>query len=230
MKKLYALALLLCLVAIGQAQSFTVTPALVVNTDVDPRNSVDVYIHFTNKTQMSMTLGWDQTANVYGSSWFMSVCDNGACFTLPHASETMLPIAPNDSAFLKVTCIPNNVNGTGTVSFHVFDVNQPTSEANVTFNFNAEATVAVTASQLSDRFTVTPTPARELLHLSALRGGLLDKGVVALYDLQGQKVLSQPVTAVQVTDLRVADLAAGIYLLRYDSKEGSMTKKVVVSH
>ena len=230
MKKLYTLALLLCLVAFGQAQTFTVTPALVVNTDLDPRNSVDVYIHFTNNTQTSMTLGWEQTANVYGSAWFLTVCDNGACFTLPHASETMLPFSPNDSAFLKVTCIPNNVNGTGTVSFRVWDVNQPTSEANVTFNFNAQSTVAVTASQLSDRFAVSPMPAREVLHLSALRGGLLDKGVVALYDLQGHQVLTQPVSAVQVADLHVADLAPGIYLLRYDSKEGSMTQKVVVAH
>jgi hypothetical protein len=229
MKKIYLLALLMGILAIGQAQTFTVTPSLVVNTDVDVNHAADVYIHFNNNMQMPIYLIWEQTADNYPSQWFMTVCDNASCFNLPHAVDSMAAVSVNDSGYLKVSCIPNGTVGTGVVSFRVYDMNSPTSSANVTFNFNATSTTAVSADQLASRFAVSPSPAADVLHLSA-RGGLLDKGTVALFDLSGQRVLSQDVSAVQNTDLSIAGLAPGIYMLRYESKAGTMNQKVVVAH
>jgi hypothetical protein len=229
MRKIYLLALLMGILAVGQAQSFIVTPSLVVDTDVDPRGTVDVYIHFTNTNQLPLTLQWEPTNSSYPSGWFMSLCDNEACYSLPHGSETMAAVTMGDSAFLKITCVPMEITGTGTLSYHVYDVNNVSDAADVTFNFNVQTATAITSSQMASQFSVSPSPASEVLHLTA-RNGMLDKGNVVLMNLQGQTVLAQNINAVQSADIRVADLAPGAYFLRYDSKTGSMTQKVVVAH
>jgi hypothetical protein len=229
MKKIYLLGLMMVMMVFAQAQTFTVTPSNTVDSNLDPRNSLDVYIHFTNTTQSGITFAWSQTNLTHPSAWFMTVCDNRACYTLPHLRDTMAYVAPGDSGFLKVSCIPNAVNGFGTVSFDVHDINFPNDVASVTFNFNAEGATAITNSQLNDRFTVSPSPANASLTLAA-RGGLLDKGAVSLFDLQGHLVATQAVNALQNTEIATAELAPGIYMLRYESKAGMMTKKVVIAH
>jgi hypothetical protein len=78
-------------------------------------------------------------------------------------------------------------------------------------------------------FSITPVPAHDVLHLSA-KNGLLDKGTVKLYDLSGALMLSQDVSAVQRTELDVQSLESGLYIVRYDSKSGSLAQKVVVAH
>jgi Secretion system C-terminal sorting domain len=228
MRKIYLLTLLMSFFALGQAQTFTVHPANTVNTNVDVNHSVDVYIHFANAFQSQQTLVWETTNLSVPNQWFMTVCDNGSCFTLPHLTDTMVPVLPGDTSFLKVTCVPNGQVATGVVSFRVYDLNSPTSSANVTFNFNSTNITAVSVAQLDQRYTVSPNPATEILHLSA-RGSLLDKGTVTLMDLQGHQVLTQDVNAVLNADLRVGDLAPGIYMLRYATKVGTVTKKVVIA-
>jgi hypothetical protein len=228
MKKIYLLAVLMGMLVIGQAQTFTVLPSNTVSTSVNPHGSVDSYIYFANAMQQNVTLIWEETNISHPSQWFLTVCDNFSCYTLPHAIDTMAACAIGDSAFLKVTCVPNEIPGNGTITYHVYDMNNPASSADVTFNFNVQGT-AISPSDLDDRFAVAPSPAAETIQLTA-RGGLLDKGSVTLYDLRGQAVLQQDIHAVQSADLQVASLAPGIYVLRYDSNAGTMTKKVVVSH
>lgn len=229
MRKIYLFTVLMGFFALCQAQTFHVTPANTVNTTVDINHSVEVYIHFTNNFQTGIDLVWETTNSVYPSNWFMSVCDNKSCYTLPHLRDSMATVSAQDSGFLKVQCVPNGTVGSGTLTFHVYDMNSPVSSANVTFNFEATEVVAVTNAQLEEQFTISPNPANDFVRLSA-RGSQLDKGKIALMDLRGQIVSTQEVNAVQSADVRVADLAPGIYMLRYESKNGTMTKKVVVAH
>jgi Secretion system C-terminal sorting domain len=231
MRKIYLLTLLVSLFALGKAQTFHVTPSNTVSSNVDINHSVDVYIHFTNNFQTPINLVWDVTSQSgsYPSQWFMTVCDNAACYTLPHPTDAMAPIAAQDSGFLKLTCVPNGFAGQGMVSFRVYDFNSPTSTANVTFNFNATEVVAVSPATLEDRFAVSPNPAHDFVRLSG-RGSLLDKGTVTILNMQGQQVMTQDIAAVQSADFSVASLAPGMYTLRYASKAGTMTSKVVVAH
>jgi Secretion system C-terminal sorting domain len=228
MKKIYILAVLMGLFALGQAQTFIVTPSTTVNAIVDDSGSRDSYIYFANNLQQPITLVWEELSAVYPPQWFMTVCDNASCFNIPHASSTMGSCGIGDSTFLKVTCVPNYVSGSGTISYRVYDMDSPTSQVEVTFNFNVQG-VSISDSQLDEQFAVSPNPATETIHLSA-RTGLLDKGNVTLCNLQGQIVLEQNINAVQNADLQVADLAPGIYILRYKTTEKSMTQKVVITH
>jgi hypothetical protein len=229
MSKLYFTAILLSLGIFASAQSFTVRPSTVKDTTVDARGSVDSYIYFDNAFQSPLTLTWEETNVSYPSGWLMTVCDNFLCYTIPHAFDTMSTVGSGEYGFLKITCTPLEVLGSGTVSYHVWDANNPLYTTNVTFNFNVTGGTSVTVTQPTELFTVTPVPAHDVLHLSA-RNGQLEKGTVKLFDLKGQLILDQTVNAVSSTDLDVHSLAPGMYMLRYESKAGVMNQKVVVTH
>jgi Secretion system C-terminal sorting domain len=231
MRKIYLLTLLVSLFALAKAQTFTVLPSSTSNTTVDVNGSREATIYFRNNFQTPIDLVWDVTsqAGSYPSAWFITVCDNQACFSLPHPTDSMAPVAALDSGFLKLACAPGGVAGQGFVSFNVYDFNSPTSSVNVTFNFTANEFVAVTPSSFEERFAVSPNPAQDYVRLSG-RGSLLDKGMVTLLDMQGRQVLTQEVAAVQSADFSVASLTPGMYVLRYSTKAGDMTRKVVVAH
>lgn len=212
---------------IGNAQSFTVTPGTTANTTVSVDSSVDVYINFNNVFQQPITLIWEETNRSYPSQWIMTICDNALCYSIPHLRDTMNPINVGAHGYLKVTCTPAGTPGTGVVAYHVWDMGNPLYQADVTYNFNG--LTAVTPSQPSDLYTVTPVPANNFVELAAKYGPLI-KGNARVYDLQGKLLIEQPVNAVQSTRVDVSGLLDGIYMLRYESKAGLLTKKIVVTH
>ncbi len=229
MKVVYFLTLMLALFVVGKAQTFTVYPSLVVNTTLDARNTANVYIHFPNSTAQPITLAWEVTNSNYPQGWLMQVCDNNLCYNLPHPLETMNPVVQGDSGFLKMICFPLEIAGTGTITFHVYDVNSPTSSVNVTYNFEATSTVGFTTGPTEENVNIFPNPAQDYLNIRSLNGQL-EKGSVKLYDLKGQLLLDQPVKAGQGNSIDVQTITPGMYLLRYESKSGILTKKVVISH
>ena len=229
MKKLVLFMLLLGLFSISDAQTFTVYPSNVVNTTLDARGSANVYIHFPNISSQPITFVWEVTNSSYPSQWLMQVCDNFLCYTLPHPIDTMTPVPPGDSGFLKMICIPMEVTGNSTISFHVYDMNNPSSEANVTYNFEVTSAVGISSMANEEEVSFSPSPANEEIVLNS-SNGYLERGRLKVYDLRGQLHLDCPVNSVQSMTLDVQPLLSGIYLLRYEYKSGSVTKKVVVSH
>lgn len=230
MKKIYFFAIMMAFAGILSAQSFTITPSPTVTETMDVRNSLDVYIHFTNNTQASQALKWKGEVTSLTQGWVVTICDNGSCFSVPHTNtETMIAVSAGDSSFLKGTFTPDNIPGSATISFLVWDAGDSVNTATeVTMIVNA-GTTSVSSTLLKDKYTVSPTPATDVLHLRA-KNGALDKGEVQLYNLKGQVVLRKNINAVQSADFNVNDLAPGIYMLRYATKAGTMTQKVVIAH
>lgn len=229
MRTVYILTLILGLFVISKAQTFSVYPADTVSTTLDSRATANVYIHFPNLTGQPITLAWEVTNSAYPSGWLMQVCDNNLCYNLPHPLETMNPVVQGDSGFLKMICFPLEIPGTGTITFHVYDVNSPTSSVNVTYNFNATSVVGVGATTIKENISFAPNPAQSHISLRA-RGGLLETGTVKLFDMTGALVLQQSINAVQATEVDIQAIRPGIYLLQYESKSGNMTKRIVIEN
>lgn len=230
MKKLYILAFLLVFAGVLSAQTFTITPSSTVTESLDPRHSLDVYIHFTNTTQSTQSLRWKGTDATISNGWIVTICDNGSCFSVPHSpTENMVGVVAGDSSFLKGTFTPDNNPGSANIAFWVWDANDSAATATEVRMIVNATTTAITSSELNDLYSVSPSPASDILHLRANTGSL-DKGEMKLYDLKGQVVLQKSISATSVTDFDVRNLAPGIYMMRYSTKAGVMTKKVVIAH
>jgi hypothetical protein len=226
MKKLFFLGLLIGLLVLGRAQTFTTLPSNTVSAVLDPTRAGEYHFYFENVASSSITLRWDQVTATFPNNWIVQLCDNGECHNVPHLGDTMVTFVQGDSSFLKLTVIANNTPGIGTFCYHVWDTVSGDA-SDICFNIDATGT-AVEPVMLRDRVLVTPTPATDVVRLVA-KTGLLERGVVKVYDLAGEVVLSQEVIATRRNELNIKGLEDGIYLLRYETKSGSLTQKVVVA-
>jgi hypothetical protein len=227
MKKFLLLLALVAIFSLGKAQTFNTIPGNSITHTMDPDRAEELYIHFENISGQSITLRWEEDTLSYPGGWLVQVCDNVGCFNLPHAEDTMNPVVPGDSGFLKLSVIPNGFPGTLTVCYNVTDLGSGFS-TQVCYAVDATGT-AVESPELKTRITTSPSPANDVLRLFA-RQGNLEKGWVQLYSLAGDVVLKQEVLPLQRVDLNVKELEAGIYLMRYTSKSGTLTQKVVITH
>ncbi len=227
--KNFLLLTFLCLFAASgaMAQAFTYAPNDSMQSSISPDAYADQVIYFFNPNLNALSLRYEATIQSFPSQWIVSLCSASSCNDLPDTVRTMAPILQRDTAFLHLTAIPQGVPGTMLVVVHVWDVAQPSNSLDVTFMVDA-TTNAIAAPALANRFSVSPTPANDVLVMRGIQGPL-EKGIVKLYDLQGRVALSQPIGTLQSASLNVQDLEPGIYLLRYETKSGTFTQKTVIS-
>ena len=212
------------------AQSFTVTPNDSLFESISPRGQANLTIYFPNTSGASQRLRWNVPSSSAPLGWTVQVCDNFSCHNAPHPEvDSMMAVAPLDSGFIKATFTPFEIPGSGWAKCVVWDVADSAGTA-VQLYFAVDAVpTAVNPLVLDDQYSLSPIPASDVLHLRA-KNGALDKGVVKLYDIKGQIVLQSSISTVQSADFDVSELSPGIYMMRYESKVGTMTKKVVVAH
>ncbi|TGE20472.1 T9SS type A sorting domain-containing protein [Hymenobacter aquaticus] len=89
----------------------------------------------------------------------------------------------------------------------------------------ASNVLAVSSQQLAATTQAWPVPAHGTLHLSL--DAAAQPRTVQLLDALGRAVLTQPVSSQQLA-LPLAGLPAGLYVLRVDYAEGTVTRRVVV--
>jgi Secretion system C-terminal sorting domain len=229
MKKLYAiLAFAMLLTATAFAQTFSTIPNDSVFSQIGIDRAADQFIYFVNTSNDPIYLKWQVTTQTFPSQWIVQICDNRVCRNMPFAGTTMAPVMPGDSGYLKLTTAPNNtVPGDLLVQVNVFDSLAPNIVVPTTFQVRVAPTATVD-KQLRAQLSISPNPTSDYIHLRA-RTGTLTKGHAKLYDLSGRIVLTQPIGSVQAAELDLRALETGIYMLRYETKLGTVTEKVMVA-
>lgn len=206
----------------GFAQSFTVSPNPLAQLQIAEGASGDASIYFQNQTSSDLTLVWALSANSLDSDWFITLCDNGFCFTGPHPGGTMMPVAPGNNAFLKFTCdIGIGEYGSGQLSYDVYVDGDPSTAVEVTFDVNG--VVSITPAFASG-VTVSPNPTTDILTLRA-NGSNLEDGQAQVFDLAGKLLREVSFAGVEAMDIDVQTLPQGAYLLRYTSEQGVVTRR-----
>lgn len=228
MKKVLLSILVLLLSLPATAQLMTVFPNDSMVDNIDVTRTADQVIYFKNTTSQSITVGWIPTEQTIPSGWIVSLCDDHACHDLPHFGDSTLTMAPGDTNFLHLVALPQGFTGSMVVKVHISNNDNPQEANDLTFIVNAEVN-AVGDPQLKDQITISPSPANDMLYLRARKGNL-EKGTLALYDLQGKVLLSKTIATGQASAIDVHSLEQGIYIVRYVCKSGQFTEKVMVTH
>ena len=104
----------------------------------------------------------------------------------------------------------------------IIGVSQATP-SNILFGINT-ATLSNTSFD-STEFSVYPNPANDRVTISSTKSAL-DK--VEMTDLNGRVVKNLTLGGVSNSEISITDLAAGIYLLKINSENGTITKKLIV--
>ena len=77
----------------------------------------------------------------------------------------------------------------------------------------------------SAAFTVFPNPIENVIYVSNDKN--FSFNAISLTDVNGRIVKAETFKNVTNAEMNVADLAAGIYLMKITSDEGSITKKII---
>ena len=95
----------------------------------------NVYV-LNELTTDSLHLGWKFIDNTCPPEWTFALCDFGFCYEDIPPSGVMQPIPAVADGFLKLTVWANEVDGSGSVTFWVYEVDDFQNYQRITFWFN----------------------------------------------------------------------------------------------
>jgi hypothetical protein len=220
-----ALALIMFANVSAQSATFTVTPSNVVTQNIEEDDYVDVTIDFNNTTSSNIVFKWTQGTNTLPTGWNITMCDYPSCFPYIPNSGTMDPIGPGNYGFIKLTVNPGPGNiGSGSVSFDVWDEANPSFRETITMNVNA--VVGIEDQLLEGSVSLYPNPTTDRLFLSH-EFGTLEAGMLTVLNVNGAEVIKTAVNPVATQEINIANLPAGMYMVRYQTEKASMTEKVL---
>jgi len=78
---------------------------------------------------------------------------------------------------------------------------------------------------ISDKLMVSPNPAKDVLNISSNENILFSN--IVINDLNGREIKSIPVNSLASTQIDIADLASGMYLVNITTNEGTAIKKII---
>ncbi|MGB0136858.1 MAG: T9SS type A sorting domain-containing protein [Flavobacteriales bacterium] len=181
----------------------------------------NVYV-LNELTTDSLHLGWKFIDNTCPPEWTFALCDFGFCYEDIPPSGVMQPIPAVADGFLKLTVWANEVDGSGSVTFWVYEVDDFENYQRITFWFNM-APVSV-AEVDRTALTAFPNPASTTLTASSPVPGEWQ-----LFNNQGQLLLDASGIAVS-WKIDVSQLPAGWYTLKCTREDGVHTKPVLIQH
>lgn len=220
MKKLYIAALGI-MGALGlQAQTFTLS-ANNLNIDMPSNQSAYAQTVLTNVTASTVDFRYDLITETLNAAWDIQFCDPNSCFVSPRQTDDF-QLAREASAIFKLEVNPNGVAGSAIYQLKVYPINNPSEVDTITWNINS--VVGMDEASFGKHVTLYPNPVQDQLHIASSEGALV-KGNVQVYDLSGKLMLSSEVKPVFEMSLDVANLAPGMYNVRYTTAQGSVNKK-----
>jgi hypothetical protein len=226
MRKVFFVSLFLGLFSNGFSQSFVVLPSDSVFTSMDPNEDEALFVYFENISGQSITVDYQEVVANYPSGWLVQVCDNNACFPMPHPQGSTWSFLPGDSSFLCIHVFPNGVPGFGLFCYELTDTVAGYSTS-ICLSLDARMASNMTQTEEND-LEIFPNPTHSTIQLVAKEKNL-KKGVAEIINVHGLAVKRVNILASSNQEVDVSDVPVGIYQLVYTTDAGSVSRKVVVA-
>ena len=219
MKKMFTLFLLFCAFVSVKSQGLTVTPAdsiYISAVDSSQYSTINGLIFLHNNLTDSITIKWRLQSDTVPNGWTILFCDNRNCYNLPTPPKTSIPVAPGDSIDMHAEFSPACVSGVGTMRIAAVVQVRDTTVATYTFTYTAGITSAcVTAvSNLKGQLPVSifPNPASNQVSISGLNMNHMIE--IQVIDIMGRVISVENKLASDITNVNIATLPAGVYILK----------------
>jgi len=237
MKQVLFFTLLLFVVSVSYAQSFTLdaNPEVLITNDVDLSDMTAEPVNYgnlTNNTSGTVNLGWQKTVVSAPSEWEFLVCDRNQCY-FPSVDNAPNPVVLEGDSIsrLDVHVKPNGVAGCGTVEIIVTPFSNPNNELIVaTYQFSINSDIDCGFVSSIDELTISnvrvyPNPTSGMFKIAELEN-ISELDEIAVYNIVGKKVKS---FAPMVSEYSIGDLPDGMYMLSLIDNETGILKTVRIS-
>lgn len=220
---MFALWGFLAFLPTSQAQVFLIEPTadFVGIAHFDEFNIFQVYL--INQEEDPLDLTWRMVENTIPEGWYITLCDNVACYgTLPTQAQ-MNPIAALDSAILKLDINPYQQPGSGVIRFRIYETGSQNNYTELSFTIETIPTGLQIIPATS--YAVFPNPAVEQVQI---RNQSDQPMQVSLHNAQGQLLRTLEVAQRTTQAMPVQALAPGGYHLRLQSEDRVATERILI--
>lgn len=214
MKALLLSTALLFSSLISVAQHYKITPSREV-TVVPEFNELSITDIWQNNTSTdTIHLKWKLISNKLFPGWDFALCDYTTCYAGLPDEGTMTPVPPGERGFLGLNVNPYAIEGTGIVKIFVYEEGFMDKGDTLTWYVNASPT-GITKLKQSVNISMYPNPASETVTVQVDTADL-SEAYLEITDLIGKVMIRKPIVGTS-TELNIADLANGYYLIQYQS-------------
>jgi len=168
-----------------------------LNIDIIRENTVD-----------TLYLEYELVTNTLPEDWYQAYCDNYGCWGSLPQSGYMSPCFDDINSFIKLSIDPDDIEGSGTVSYYVYETDHYEDGLLMTFNIETPGYVSLEETS-KNSILLYPNPASDFIHLQSD-----DKWVkLCIYSITGQLV-EEIRNINNSANIDISHLEIGIYLLR----------------
>lgn len=203
--------------------AFTLDPSNHISENAPFNTYSNHYIYMKNQTGAELTIGWESIEYDFPEEWLYFVCDYGHCYVGIPENGTMLPIYDTINGYIRLTVNPYEQEGTGTVSFRVFDINSPEQADTISFTVTAIATNLLNHKTLTG-ITAYPNPARDLIYFQTETGEEINE--IQLLNNSGQ--LISTIEDPDLSSMNIACLSPGLYIILFRKNNYIVTRQKIL--
>lgn len=203
------------------AQTFSASPAPVLEKEIQFDQANECKIYFHNPSGDSLHLHWRQITNNLPANWTADLCDYGTCYNGIPGNALMNVVYDTIEAYLKLIVRPEQNDGACWIGFRVYEEGNPGNFVDVFFSLHTPGTVAATEPQHSP-IEAFPNPVAETLSLRQLSP---DAGPVFIFNALGKPFWHSDSPSEQPAEIDVKNWPAGWYTLRC----GGQSKMILVT-
>lgn len=195
-------------------------PMGIVTIEDDPDGPAGATLYKIISIPLTEANGGNQIILEPGSYW-MSVCAviRNSFSNWPNINVWQWSMSANAAPIVPVFIDPSNAAGVGATNWTSIGTIAPGFLAFAWTLTDEEITVGIDNNTIAN-LTVYPNPVNDMIHIQTTEGNVIK---ASLFDLTGKEVSTQ----YNVQTINVSHLSAGIYMLRVETSNGVVTKKIV---
>lgn len=221
MKSIFTLLVVL-FAAQSFSQNFHFEPTDELNKTINTDNISDLNIDIIRETTVdTLYLAYELITNTLPEDWYVGYCDNHGCWGSLPESGVMSPCYGDLNSYIKLSIGPNNVEGSGTVQYFVYEVGHYEDGLLMTFNVDTPGYVGIEETS-QNSLNIYPNPAQNFIQWQSDS----ELAQLSIYSMTGQ-LLEEYRNLNTINQIDISYLNNGIYLIKTLNKSGeSFTQKL----
>lgn len=231
MKKLFTLLVFVGLVSFARAQFLIVSPSdtfIYSGTLVNEFDNQELDGSVTYTGSSADTIRWYVHALNHPAGWEMSVCDINNCYII-YTPGTVYEFTtqPNVANLLRFGVTPYCTSGNGVLEVTIWAASDSAGTVTKAY-FGAEYTGACATSIKEETLSKVKVYPSNFQSRITIEGGDRAKiSAVKMYDVLGGLVNTAKPLVNNSANIETSDLSSGVYIVRVETSEGVISKRVV---
>lgn len=189
-----------------------------VNDD-STQNDAYTIKYVTNTGNAKLDLVWVRVNVDIPNGWETAICDKRLCWGV-ETDTAYFSLEPAEEGEVYPHFYPNMITGKGCLTLKVYEEENPTNVDSLVYCAKIRP-IGIDEVKLED-IKVYPNPAKTTMTISLPE--TISGGTIEIYDMLGNKVIIDNVSGNE-TEVNVADLPVGKYVLRFIDQNGTAYNK-----